>query len=100
VSPAWGDHSRNDRSATASARHLVQAPQHCAKARKSLDDLAIGSHGERLIHPQQVHKAISTHAAKDAIFTRDVGWPTVWTARYLAMNGKRQLLRSFWHASM
>jgi pyruvate dehydrogenase (quinone) len=43
---------------------------------------------------------MSPHAAKDAIFTRDVGLPTVWTARYLAMHGNRRLLGSFWHASM
>ncbi len=58
------------------------------------------SPGEGLIHPQQVAKAISEHAADDAIFTCDVGLPTVWAARYLAMNGKRRLLGSFWHGSM
>ena len=26
--------------------------------------------------------------------------PTVWAARYLAMNGKRRLIGSFWHGSM
>src|SRR5262249_14141531 len=39
-------------------------------------------------------------AADDAIFTCDVGLPTVWAARYLAMNGRRRLLGSFWHGSM
>ena len=39
-------------------------------------------------------------AADDAIFTCDVGLPTVWAARYLAMNGKRRLIGSFWHGSM
>ena len=34
------------------------------------------------------------------MFTCDVGLPTVWAARYLAMNGKRRLLGSFWHGSM
>jgi pyruvate dehydrogenase (quinone) len=29
-----------------------------------------------------------------------VGLPTVWAARYLAMNGKRRLIGSFWHGSM
>jgi pyruvate dehydrogenase (quinone) len=29
-----------------------------------------------------------------------VGLPTVWAARYLAMNGHRRLLGSFWHGSM
>jgi pyruvate dehydrogenase (quinone) len=80
--------------------HLAQARQHYAKARKALDDLAVGTPGKRLIHPQQIAKAISDHAAEDAVFTCDVGLPTVWAARYLAMNGKRRLLGSFWHGSM
>ena len=80
--------------------HLAQAQQHYAKARKALDELAIGTPGKRLIHPQQIAKAISDHAAEDAVFTCDVGLPTVWAARYLAMNGKRRLLGSFWHGSM
>ena len=29
-----------------------------------------------------------------------MGLPTVWAARYLAMNGKRRLVGSFWHGSM
>jgi pyruvate dehydrogenase (quinone) len=79
-------------------RHLDQAREHYRKTRKSLDDLA--APGKREIHPQQVAKAISDHAADDAIFTCDVGLPTVWAARYLAMNGKRRLIGSFWHGSM
>jgi pyruvate dehydrogenase (quinone) len=39
-------------------------------------------------------------AADDAIFTCDVGTPTVWAARYLAMNGRRRLIGSFAHGSM
>ena len=39
-------------------------------------------------------------AAEDAVFTCDVGTPTVWAARYLRMNGKRRLLGSFIHGSM
>jgi pyruvate dehydrogenase (quinone) len=80
--------------------HLARARQHYARAREALDDLAVGTPGKRLIHPQQVAKAISDHAAEDAVFTCDVGLPTVWAARYLAMNGKRRLLGSFWHGSM
>jgi pyruvate dehydrogenase (quinone) len=79
--------------------HLAQARKHYAKARKSLDDLAVGT-GKRVLHPQQVAKAISDQAAADAVFTCDVGLPTVWAARYLAMNGKRRLIGSFWHGSM
>jgi pyruvate dehydrogenase (quinone) len=80
--------------------HLTEAQRHYAKARKELDHLANGSPGKNLIHPQQIAKAISDHAAADAIFTCDVGLPTVWGARYLAMNGRRRLLGSFWHGSM
>jgi len=39
-------------------------------------------------------------AAPDAIFSCDVGTPTVWAARYLTMNGRRRLLGSFTHGSM
>jgi len=80
--------------------HLAQARAHYAKARQALDDLGVGSPGKGLIHPQQVAKVISDQAAEDAVFTCDVGLPTVWAARYLAMNGKRRLLGSFWHGSM
>src|SRR6185295_5312548 len=80
--------------------HLEQARQHYSKARKALDELAVGTPGKRLIHPQQVAKAISDHASEDAVFTCDVGLPTVWAARYLAMNGKRRLIGSFSHGSM
>ncbi|HLZ66623.1 MAG TPA: ubiquinone-dependent pyruvate dehydrogenase [Aliidongia sp.] len=80
--------------------HLAQAQKHYVKVRKSLDELAVGKPGGGLLHPQQVVKAISDHASDDAIFTCDVGLPTVWSARYLAMNGKRRLLGSFWHGSM
>jgi pyruvate dehydrogenase (quinone) len=80
--------------------HLTQAQHHYTLARKGLDDLAIGKSGKRPIHPQQIAKAISDKAANDAIFTCDVGLPTVWGARYLAMTGMRRLLGSFWHGSM
>src|SRR3984885_935293 len=80
--------------------HLTRAREHYGKARKALDELASGKAGKRPLHPQQVVKAISDHAESDTIFTCDVGLPTVWAARYLAMNGKRRLLGSFWHGSM
>ena len=80
--------------------HLLRAQRHYAKARQELDQLASATRGKSLIHPQQVAKEISKRAAADAIFTCDVGLPTVWAARYLAMNGRRRLLGSFWHGSM
>ena len=39
-------------------------------------------------------------ASEDAIFSCDVDTPTIWTAPYLKMNGKRRLLGSFTHGSM
>jgi len=80
--------------------HLDRAVEHYHKARRDLDDLAAAKPGSKLIHPQQVAKALSDLAAEDAVFTCDVGLPTVWAARYLAMNGKRRLIGSFWHGSM
>jgi pyruvate dehydrogenase (quinone) len=80
--------------------YLDKAVKHYREARKGLDELAAGTPGRRPIHPQQIAKALSDQAADDAVFTCDVGLPTVWAARYLAMNGKRRLLGSFWHGSM
>ena len=82
------------------ATRLTRAREHYARARKSLDELAVGRSGKGLIHPQQIARAISDHATEDAVFTCDVGLPTVWAARYLAMNGRRRLVGSFWHGSM
>jgi pyruvate dehydrogenase (quinone) len=79
---------------------LDLAISHYRKARWDLDDLAVGSSRDRPIHPQQVAKALNDLAAEDAVFTCDVGLPTVWAARYLKMNGKRRLIGSFWHGSM
>ena len=81
-------------------QHLSASIQHYQKTRKALDDLAVGETGEKSIHPQYVAKMINELAAKDAIFTCDVGTPTIWAARYLTMNGKRRLLGSFSHGSM
>jgi pyruvate dehydrogenase (quinone) len=80
--------------------HLKQAQEHFAKASEGLEGLARGTPGRGLIHPQQIASAISNHAAQDAVFTCDVGLPTVWAARYLEMNGRRRLIGSFWHGSM
>ncbi|MGY3622211.1 ubiquinone-dependent pyruvate dehydrogenase [Bradyrhizobium sp. USDA 10063] len=80
--------------------HLEQAQRHYARSRRELDELAAGSSRKSLIHPQQIAKAVSARSTRDAIFTCDVGLPTVWAARYLAMNGHRSLIGSFWHGSM
>ncbi|MBB6290299.1 pyruvate dehydrogenase (quinone) [Pseudomonas sp. SJZ103] len=74
--------------------------KHYEKARQGLDDLAQPSKANRPIHPQYVARLLSELADDNAIFTADVGSPTVWAARYLKMNGKRRLIGSFNHGSM
>jgi pyruvate dehydrogenase (quinone) len=81
-------------------QHLSASIQHYQKARAALDDLAVSETGQKSIHPQYVAKVINELAGKGAIFTCDVGTPTIWAARYLAMNGERRLLGSFSHGSM
>lgn len=79
--------------------HLDASLKHYAKARKDLDALAQPSERE-LIHPQYLARRLSELANDDAVFTCDVGTPTVWAARYVKMNGKRRLIGSFNHGSM
>jgi len=80
--------------------YLDTCVDHYKKARKDLDELAVGEPGRTPIHPQYVAKIVDELASEDAVFTCDVGTPTVWAARYLRMNGKRRLLGSFTHGSM
>jgi len=79
---------------------LDRAIAHYQDARKSLDDLAVGRPGRKPIHPQFLARVLDQVATDDAVFTCDVGTPTVWAARYFTMNGKRRLIGSFWHGSM
>ncbi|KQN56854.1 MULTISPECIES: ubiquinone-dependent pyruvate dehydrogenase [unclassified Erwinia] len=78
---------------------LDKALAHYATARRDLDDLATAN-DKQPIHPQYLAQQISRLAADDAIFSCDVGTPTVWAARYLQMNGRRRLIGSFSHGSM
>jgi pyruvate dehydrogenase (quinone) len=80
--------------------HLSDALADYKKARKDLDALAESSLNSNIIHPQYVTRLVSELAADDAIFTCDVGTPTIWTARYLKVNGKRRIIGSFNHGSM
>jgi pyruvate dehydrogenase (quinone) len=80
--------------------HLKTSLEHYRKARKDLDELAKEREGEKLIHPQYLARVVDELATKDAIFSCDVGTPTIWAARYLTMNGQRRLLGSFNHGSM
>jgi pyruvate dehydrogenase (quinone) len=81
-------------------QHLKDSLEHYRKARKGLDDLATGNSNKRPIHPQYVASVLNQLASEDAVFSCDVGTPTIWAARYLTMNGNRRLLGSFNHGSM
>ena len=80
--------------------HLKTSLEHYRKARKGLDELATEGSERKGSHPQFVARVMSELARDDAIFTCDVGTPTIWASRYLKMNGKRRLLGSFVHGSM
>ncbi|HEY1418085.1 MAG TPA: thiamine pyrophosphate-dependent enzyme, partial [Myxococcaceae bacterium] len=80
--------------------HLNAALEHYKKARKRLDELAGDDSKGGRVHPQYVARVLNEICAPDAIFTCDVGTPTIWAARYLRMNGQRRLLGSFNHGSM
>lgn len=79
---------------------LDDAQQDYRKARKGLDDLAAPRESGEPLHPQYLTARVSELADSDTVFTCDVGTPTVWAARYLAMNGQRRLTGSFMHGSM
>jgi len=81
-------------------KHLKKFVSHYLDVRKGLNDLAVGTPGKKPIHPQYVARMIDEVASEDAIFSCDVGTPTIWAARYLRMNGKRRLMGSFNHGSM
>jgi pyruvate dehydrogenase (quinone) len=80
--------------------HLAAALEQFRTARKKLDELALEKAGTTHIHPQYVTRVLDELADKSAIFSCDVGTPTIWAARYLNMNGTRRLLGSFIHGSM
>jgi len=63
---------------------LRKAVAHYQQSRRELDDLAeISDHSP--IHPQSVAKAVNRLAAEDAIFTCDVGLPTVCGRRVISV---------------
>ena len=84
----------------ADGAHLAKALTTYRSARAALDARAADRAGARTIHPQRVAALLDRLAAPDAVFTVDVGTPTVWAARYLRFNGRRRLVGSFNHGSM
>jgi pyruvate dehydrogenase (quinone) len=80
--------------------HLRKSLGRYTESRKELDAKASPDGSEGTIHPQYAAMLVDKLADDDAIFTCDVGTPTIWAARYLHFNGKRRLLGSFNHGSM
>ena len=80
-------------------KHLRSSVAHYDKTRRQLDELA-NDDGKTPIHPQFLTRLIDEIAADDAVFTADVGTPTLWAARYLGMSAERRLIGSFTHGSM
>jgi pyruvate dehydrogenase (quinone) len=81
-------------------QHLDSFRDRYVQARKGLDELAINDHNRSPIHPQYLTRMMSDLASEDAVFIPDVGSPTGWCARYLRMNGRRNLIGSFLHGTM
>ncbi|MGH8100831.1 MAG: thiamine pyrophosphate-binding protein, partial [Chthoniobacterales bacterium] len=67
----------------AAEKHLKLSLEHYRKARKGLDELATEGNESKGSHPQFVAREISEAAQEDAIFTCDVGTPSIWASRYL-----------------
>ncbi|HEY2762471.1 MAG TPA: ubiquinone-dependent pyruvate dehydrogenase [Pseudonocardiaceae bacterium] len=80
--------------------HVETMLAHYQRARRRLDALSTSTRDRGGIHPQLVAATIDRLATDDAVFSADVGTPTIWAARYLRMNGRRRLIGSFTHASM
>jgi pyruvate dehydrogenase (quinone) len=82
------------------ATHLQKAQQRHRDDEAHLAELATGDAGDTSLHPQHVARLLDELGAHNAVYTCDVGTPTIWAARYLHMNGHRRLLGSFIHGSM
>ncbi|MEU1952370.1 ubiquinone-dependent pyruvate dehydrogenase [Nocardia rhamnosiphila] len=80
--------------------HLDRSLRHYRRTRQSLDALAVNDSDRTPIRPEYVAGVVNRLAADDAVFTFDVGSPTIWAARYLTMNGRRRLTGSFTHGTM
>ncbi len=66
----------------------------------AMDEQASLTRDSTPLHPQLFARAISDRAAKDAVFSVDVGECTVWLARQMRLDGERRLVGSFNHSSL
>lgn len=79
---------------------LVKSQERYQDNRKNLLSHAQPSAEGKAIHPEYLTRILSEKAAPNAIFTTDVGTPTVWAARYVDIKPGRRLIGSFNHGSM
>ncbi len=84
----------------ADSAHLEACQEQFRKTSEGLQELAVPTPADAPVHPQYLARCISELASDDAIFTVDVGTPSIWAARYLTMNGRRRLVGSWCHGSM
>jgi pyruvate dehydrogenase (quinone) len=67
---------------------------------KMLDERADPARSKDKIHPQAVARAISDHAADDAILVTDTGEVTLWAANWLRQTGRQRITGSFNNAAV
>ena len=84
----------------ADGAHLAACQEQFRKTSEGLLELAVPTPADAPVHPQYLARCLSELASDDAIFTADVGTPSIWAARYLHMNGRRRLVGSWSHGSM
>ncbi|WP_242096605.1 thiamine pyrophosphate-binding protein [Sphingomonas sp. CROZ-RG-20F-R02-07] len=65
-----------------------------------LDEKADPARSGDRIHPQAVARAISDHAADDAIFVTDTGEVTLWAANWMRQTGRQRITGSFNNAAV
>jgi pyruvate dehydrogenase (quinone)/pyruvate oxidase len=65
-----------------------------------LDKKADPARSADRIHPQAVARAVSDHAAEDAILVTDTGEVTLWAANWLRQSGRQRITGSFNNAAV
>jgi pyruvate dehydrogenase (quinone) len=65
-----------------------------------LDKQADPARSKDVIHPQAVARAVSDHAARDAVFVFDTGLNTLWSANWIRQSGSQRIIGSFNNAAV
>lgn len=65
-----------------------------------LDEKADPARSKDKIHPQAVARAVSDHAADDAILVTDTGEVTLWAANWMRQTGRQRITGSFNNAAV